>query len=71
MKGDFLYPDIVPASTSLESLLPDCITDSQVEGFLDLMRKMLCWLPEDRATAEELAGHPWLKLKDSDLIAPT
>jgi len=24
------------------------------------MKRMLCWLPEDRATAKELKENPWL-----------
>ncbi|KAL9597305.1 MAG: hypothetical protein Q9219_005229 [cf. Caloplaca sp. 3 TL-2023] len=28
--------------------------------FLDFMRKMLLWVPEDRQTAKQLLKHPWL-----------
>ena len=28
--------------------------------FLNLVRKMLTWLPEDRATAQDLLQDPWL-----------
>jgi hypothetical protein len=41
-------------------MVPDCITEDQVEFFLDFMFKMLCWLPEKRVTAEELLRPPWL-----------
>ena len=30
------------------------------EVFLDLMRGMLQWRPEDRKTAKQLLEHPWL-----------
>ncbi|KAK5110339.1 hypothetical protein LTR62_006047 [Meristemomyces frigidus] len=30
------------------------------EQFLDFVRSMLCWRPEDRKTAKELLEHPWL-----------
>ena len=28
--------------------------------FLDFMRKMLQWVPEERQTAKQLLNHPWL-----------
>jgi serine/threonine protein kinase len=27
---------------------------------LDFLKAMLCWLPEERKSARELLGHPWL-----------
>ena len=30
------------------------------ELFLQFMRKMLCWVPEERKTAKELLQDPWL-----------
>ena len=30
-------------------------------SFLDLVRGMLRWVPEERETAKQLLGHPWLK----------
>ncbi len=30
------------------------------ELFLDLMRSMLRWLPEERKTTKQLLYHPWL-----------
>lgn len=32
----------------------------QKELFLDFMRGMLQWVPEERKTAKELLQHPWL-----------
>lgn len=29
-------------------------------GFLAFMRRMLCWVPEERTTADELLRDPWL-----------
>jgi serine/threonine protein kinase len=31
------------------------------EAFLEFVRCMLQWKPEDRWTAGELLGHPWMK----------
>ncbi|ATY59635.1 CDK4/6, putative [Cordyceps militaris] len=28
--------------------------------FLDFLRNMLCWIPEERQTAKQLLNHPWL-----------
>jgi serine/threonine-protein kinase SRPK3 len=41
------------------------ILEGRLEGdekddFLRFLRRMLCWLPEGRATAEELLFDPWL-----------
>jgi serine/threonine-protein kinase SRPK3 len=35
------------------------------EMFLDLMRGMITWRPEDRKTPKELIKHPWLQAMDT------
>lgn len=48
--------------------VPDCdleALEARLEGeerddFLRFLRRMLCWLPEQRATAKELIYDPWL-----------
>lgn len=40
-------------------------SEEQLEGkdkieFLDFIRKMLRWIPEERQTAKQLLRHPWL-----------
>ncbi|KAE8152754.1 protein kinase [Aspergillus avenaceus] len=47
-------------SISLEKLEGN-LQDTQQSLFLCFLRKMLRWLPEDRATAKELLADPWLK----------
>lgn len=37
----------------------------QKAGFLQFMRKMLQWVPEERQSAKELLGDPWLCAKAS------
>jgi serine/threonine-protein kinase SRPK3 len=39
---------------------PECIADEDKRLFVNFMRRMLSWLPEDRATAKELKSDPWL-----------
>ena len=57
--GQFIADVPVPKN-SLEQ------SDENLEGdnkkaFLEFMRCMLQWRPEDRKTAKELLEHPWLK----------
>ena len=52
--------DLIPFTRSLKSELPDCIPEEEAVLFLNFMRRMLCWLPEERATAKELKNDPWL-----------
>ena len=54
-KGAVQIPD-----TSLEG------SEEQLNGqnkalFLDLLRKMLQWVPEERQTAKQLLDHSWLR----------
>ncbi|KID93606.1 Protein kinase-like domain protein, partial [Metarhizium majus ARSEF 297] len=59
-QGEFIRNDLVPYTRSLQSELSDCIPKDEADRFLKFMRRMLCWLPEERATAKELKNDPWL-----------
>lgn len=50
----------LPASTSLEALEANLIGKEKVQ-FLNFMRKMLQWDPDQRSSAEELFQDPWLQ----------
>ncbi|PGH27792.1 hypothetical protein AJ80_00580 [Polytolypa hystricis UAMH7299] len=50
----------LPASTALEALETN-LDGKEKELFMQLMRKMLQWRPEDRKTAGELLDDPWLR----------
>jgi len=52
--------DLISLKRNLSNAVPECIVDEDKELFLNFMRRMLCWLPEDRATAKELKEDPWL-----------
>lgn len=58
--GKFTGNDLIPFERNLSNSAPECVTDEDKILFLNFMRKMLCWLPEDRATAKELQDDPWL-----------
>lgn len=53
-KGPVPIPD-----HDLETL-EERLEDDEKEDFLRFLRRMLCWLPEERATAKELLFDPWL-----------
>jgi hypothetical protein len=49
----------IPQGTSLEK--PELrLQGRNKDMFLDLMRGMLQWRPEDRKTAKQLVDDPWL-----------
>ncbi|KAJ3549699.1 hypothetical protein NM208_g363 [Fusarium decemcellulare] len=58
--GTFLHKDLMPSSRNLENELPECIPVAEADLFFAFMRRMLFWVPEERATAAELKLDPWL-----------
>lgn len=40
--------------------LEERLESDEKDDFLRFLRRMLCWIPEERATAEELLFDPWL-----------
>ncbi|OBT78090.1 hypothetical protein VF21_03118 [Pseudogymnoascus sp. 05NY08] len=41
--------------------IDDILEEPEVEAFVDLLKRMLAWVPEERQTAAELWQHPWLR----------
>jgi hypothetical protein len=41
--------------------MPKCIPEEEADRCLILIRRMLCWLPEERGMANELKNDPWLE----------
>lgn len=59
-EGEFMHKDLIPIDVRLE----DSVLSLEGEDkrlFLDFIKKMLQWLPEDRKTAKELLEDPWLQ----------
>ena len=58
--GEYRNPSFIPADLSFENSITR-IKGKDKELFIDFIKKMLCWLPEERWTAKQLLSHPWLK----------
>ncbi|GAW19521.1 hypothetical protein ANO14919_090090 [Xylariales sp. No.14919] len=58
--GTFIGNHLVPHTRIWENEVPGCIPIEEADCFFNFMRRMLCWLPENRATARELKSDPWL-----------
>ncbi|PMD34189.1 CMGC protein kinase [Hyaloscypha variabilis F] len=63
-EGEFMHKDLIPTDLRLE----DSVLSLEGEDkrlFLNFIKQMLQWLPEDRKTAKELLEDPWLQAKSS------
>lgn len=56
--GNFI-PDTQIQKTSLEKEEENLVREDK-SLFLEFLRKMVQWLPEDRKSAKELMDDPWL-----------
>ncbi|KAJ9129998.1 Kinase domain-containing protein [Pleurostoma richardsiae] len=61
--GKFVREELIPYSRTLVHEVPECIPEQDQDKFLAFMRRMLCWLPEERPTAKELKDDPWFATK--------
>jgi hypothetical protein len=58
--GEFRLPHLMPSEDfTFEGKTPS-LQGEDKRGFIEFARRMLKWLPEERATAKELYGDPWL-----------
>ena len=62
--GEFMHKDLVPTDIRLEDTVLSLEGDDK-HLFLDFIKNMLQWLPEDRKTAKELLEDPWLQEKST------
>lgn len=58
--GNWIADISIPQGLTLERS-EENLDGEEKEGFLQFMRCMLQWRPEDRWTAKELLGHPWMR----------
>lgn len=58
--GNWIHKGCKIQKTKLEDM-EQRLEGEDKEKFLDLMKAMLQWRPEDRKTARELLEHPWLQ----------
>ncbi|KUJ14194.1 CMGC protein kinase [Mollisia scopiformis] len=63
-EGEFMHKDLIPIGVRLEDFVLSLEREDK-HLFLDFIKKMLQWLPEDRKTAKELLEDPWLQEKST------
>lgn len=68
--GNFRQPKLIPTNFTFETAITK-IRGKEKELFIDFVKKMICWLPEERWTAKQLLDHPWLKCETSETKAET
>ncbi|KAL4886722.1 hypothetical protein BJY04DRAFT_213478 [Aspergillus karnatakaensis] len=62
--GRFLYENLLPNPNLADTV--SSLEGEEKESFLDLARGMLVWRQDVRRSAGELAGHPFLQLKQTN-----
>lgn len=62
--GNFRQPKLIPEGFSFESSITRLKGEDKAI-FIDFIKKMITWLPEDRWTAKQLLDHPWLSYQPS------
>jgi serine/threonine-protein kinase SRPK3 len=58
--GNWIAEIYIPQGLTLERS-EENLDEEKKEEFLQFVRCMLQWRPEDRWTAKELLGHPWMR----------
>lgn len=59
-EGNWIAEMDIPQGLTLERSEKN-LDGEKKEEFLQFVRCMLQWRPEDRCTAKELLGHPWMR----------
>ncbi|KAF4968321.1 hypothetical protein FSARC_4266 [Fusarium sarcochroum] len=60
-QGEFKYPELIPDESFTFENKTSMLEDQDRELFISFAKRMLQWVPEQRATAKELLDDPWLK----------
>lgn len=61
-----MHRDTVQSPRSLHDLATFVSGEEKIL-FIDFLRKMLAWDPEQRLSAAELLSHPWLEVDEGTL----
>ncbi|KAF5020125.1 hypothetical protein F66182_7857 [Fusarium sp. NRRL 66182] len=61
--GDFRYPKLIPDEAFTFENKMAALEGRERELFINFAKRMLAWVPEERATAKELIKDPWLKFE--------
>lgn len=59
-EGKFKHESLIPSVAKLEDFILS-FEGEERQVFLDFIKNMLQWMPEDRKTAKELLQHPWVR----------
>ena len=62
--GNFRKLNLIKKDFSFEQSITR-VRGPEKDVFIDFVKHMICWLPEDRWTAKQLLDHPWLKMESS------
>lgn len=57
--GEFLRKELISRDSCLEDSVPSIQDEDEKKQFLEFVRGMLRWVPEERKTAKELLEGPW------------
>lgn len=58
--GTFKYTELIPDEDFNFPNQTLFLDGTEKEMFIRFAKRMLAWVPEERATARELLGDPWL-----------
>ncbi|PPJ49763.1 hypothetical protein CBER1_02853 [Cercospora berteroae] len=62
--GQFKHQDLIPEKFSFEDSIT-CMRGEEKRMFINFVKRMIKWLPEERSTAKQLLEDPWLQAKAS------
>jgi serine/threonine-protein kinase SRPK3 len=57
--GELKDPDRIPYDFNFENTI-NCMSGEEKLRFIQFIRRMVKWSPEERSTARELLEDPWL-----------
>lgn len=62
--GNFNHPELIPGEEFNFSTKLTTLEGNDKDMFIRFIKRMLNWVPEERATARELLDDPWVRLDD-------